>query len=325
MTSTLLITATSGQSCTVLEQRLASTGLFGTILVRPQVPDALELLERHPVDLLCCELTPGEEGPFDLLARLRETGRSELPLVLFQRGNEPELRVRALESGAADCLAWEMPAGEITARLNRALQTKKALDLLRRQNADLAQMALTDGLTGLYNRTFFDDLLPRQIALSRRTGRQFSLLLVDIDHFKRINDLYGHLAGDRALQAVGSVLGGMLRKSDSVCRYGGEEFAVLLPETPAAEAAQVAEKIRSRIASLSLKHEGEAFRLAVSIGVSTAGAGSKSAHTLLTEADRALYAAKAKGRNRTEIYQPSKPGRLLNPAFPNLDYPMAVA
>jgi diguanylate cyclase (GGDEF)-like protein len=170
----------------------------------------------------------------------------------------------------------------------------------------LSTMALTDSLTELMNRRSFDETLTREWKRAVRHGSQVSLLFLDLDHFKRFNDRYGHQAGDDCLRAVAEAVSDAVRTTDRVARYGGEEITVILPSTSAAGAVEAAEKVRSAVEALRLSHEGNpegAGWVTVSVGVATAVArrgefveGMPKA--LLEAADSAMYRAKREGRNR---------------------------
>lgn len=169
----------------------------------------------------------------------------------------------------------------------------------------LTVLALFDGLTRLSNRSAFDSMLSREWKRTIRDGSQLSMLLIDIDHFKELNDRYGHVAGDDCIRAVANALNSAVRASDLLARYGGDELAVILPCTDAAGALKVAEKVRVAIENLGLPHEGNPEgrgRVTVSIGVATAfashGQTSKMPEALVLAADNALYRAKREGRNR---------------------------
>lgn len=160
----------------------------------------------------------------------------------------------------------------------------------------LQQMALTDPLTGLGNRLALDQELERQEAERERYGRRYSILIIDLDHFKRVNDHYGHAAGDRALRQVATVLLSILRDPDRAYRYGGEEFVAVLTETDRAGAVVVAERIRKEVESLAFPQEARALRLTVSVGAAQSKGDDEEG--VLARADRALYEAKRLGRNR---------------------------
>ncbi len=175
---------------------------------------------------------------------------------------------------------------------------------VKRVHDKLQHDATHDFLTGLNNRRYFDDQLNMEIERSRRSGQPLSLLMLDIDRFKRINDDYGHMVGDRALEALATELRHQARAGDVVARFGGEEFVMLMPNTSPASASAMAERLRMAIEMLRVKHDGNDLRFTVSIGVSSGGTTKDSTpEALLASADKALYAAKEGGRNRVEVYE----------------------
>lgn len=167
-----------------------------------------------------------------------------------------------------------------------------------RLHAQLVELSLTDSLTGLHNRRYFELLLNNDVERSRRFRHGLSVIMGDLDRFKDYNDTFGHPAGDEALQRVAQCLREGRRKADVVVRYGGEEFAILLPETDAADALQVAEKIRAAVVNLG----GLKRPLTISLGVASLRERGADAEELIDQADRALYQAKRTGRNRTHVY-----------------------
>lgn len=173
------------------------------------------------------------------------------------------------------------------------------------ENARLYRLATVDGLTGLYVRSFFNVRLDEEVKRSRRYGGHFSLLVMDIDHFKKVNDTYGHHTGDEVIKLVAATVRECIRTGiDVPGRFGGEELVVFLPETDVAGAQVVAERIRSRIEAASvMSPEGEALKVTISIGVSTFPEMADSARELFERADQALYASKRNGRNQWTVYQ----------------------
>ncbi len=174
---------------------------------------------------------------------------------------------------------------------------------LREQNQILAETSRTDGLSGLLNRRHWEDAVWAQFERCRRNGARAALLMLDIDHFKSINDRYGHPAGDEVIRGVSDILREALRENDVPGRYGGEEFGILLPDTPAAGAQVIAERVRKRIEAAALTRSG--LRATVSIGVAELGADDVEYAVWISHADRALYAAKERGRNRSVRFEPS--------------------
>jgi len=187
-------------------------------------------------------------------------------------------------------------------QLNMELDAKVAERTreLAEANRRLSQLAITDGLTGLYNHRYFHERLGKEVERSNRTGLPLSLLMIDVDHFKRYNDLNGHPAGDGVLRRVAQLLTEGRRLNDAVARYGGEEFAVLLVDTPRDSAVQVAEQLRSRVAREPFdREEGQPLgRLTISVGVASFPADAATEDELVAAADSALYRAKRHGRNR---------------------------
>jgi diguanylate cyclase (GGDEF)-like protein len=163
---------------------------------------------------------------------------------------------------------------------------------------EIYRLTITDGLTQVANKRHFRDFLEREIARAVRHGRPLSLVLFDLDHFKSINDRYGHLAGDRVLQGISSMVSAQVRRDELLARYGGEEFAVVLPETNLEEAAAFCERIRQQIEHATFDFDGKPLRATVSLGVATLAA-SESMASLIARTDAHLYAAKQAGRNRT--------------------------
>ncbi len=169
-------------------------------------------------------------------------------------------------------------------------------DIFMKNKMQLVEQAFKDTLTGLYNRRFFDKTLDDEIQRAQRYNRDLSLIMIDIDHFKKFNDTYGHQKGDDVLHTVASILIENSRNSDIVARYGGEEMSIILPETPVDKAALVGEKIRSKVEANTDRREG--VKITISIGVAGLNAKNKNAEEIISSADAALYTAKNEGRNR---------------------------
>jgi len=181
---------------------------------------------------------------------------------------------------------------------------------LRKSEEVLRHLAITDSLTGLYNRRHFYDCGEIEISRVVRYSRPISVMMFDIDFFKRVNDVYGHIAGDMVLQVIANITREMIRGADIPARYGGEEFIVLLPETPAPGAAAVAERLRRKIEITPVQAENRQITVTVSFGVSDyLGRTNKKPHErvlseFIDSADQALYASKNSGRNRVTVFNP---------------------
>ncbi|MCW7541943.1 diguanylate cyclase [Aquabacterium sp. A7-Y] len=199
---------------------------------------------------------------------------------------------------------------EATSQLERRVQQRteeldRALRDLSQANAELQKLNALDGLTGVKNRKHFDEQLALQLKVGQRSGLPTSLLLIDIDHFKAVNDQYGHPAGDACLRAVaGAIARSLYRPTDEVARYGGEEFGVLLPLTDAEGAVFLGERIRTAVEQLDVVYEGRHIPMTVSVGVALRTTLAMGGEQLIAAADTALYAAKHQGRNRVVLAPP---------------------
>ncbi len=224
----------------------------------------------------------------------------DIPVVFLTGRVDTADVVNGLRLGAHDYLRKPFEANELMARVSAALRTKWLTDELRSRNAELDRVSRIDMLTGLYNRRHLDEHLRRSIAGARRHDRTIGVLLVDIDHFKLVNDRFGHLAGDVVLKEVAARLLGTVRIEDALGRWGGEEFIAVLSDTPASSIAVIAERMRQVIAATPFTLDnGSRIPVTVSIGHTC---GADEAETMVHRADDALYAAKAGGRNRVEEY-----------------------
>jgi diguanylate cyclase (GGDEF)-like protein len=162
---------------------------------------------------------------------------------------------------------------------------------------EIYRMTIIDGLTGVFNKRYFIEALEKEMSRAQRYGRPLSILMFDIDHFKRVNDNYGHLAGDYVLQALARLISTRARREEIFARYGGEEFVILLPETQNEGAMELAEQLRKRVASYTFVFEGEEIPITVSIGVATTRGEGIPESEFIKRADEKLYQAKAEGRN----------------------------
>ncbi|CAG1011056.1 Response regulator PleD [Phycisphaerales bacterium] len=246
----------------------------------------------HPAAILLDMDMPGLDG-LGVIRRLKDDDTTQhIPIIVLSSMRRPEDKVAAFELGASDYITKPFDLTELRVRLRATLKMHHLLQLL-------AQRAQVDGLTGLWNRSFFDERWTQEHARCQRHGHPLSVAILDIDHFKRVNDTKGHPVGDAVLAGVAKILRRELRQSDSACRYGGEEFVFIMPDTSASEALNLCERVRASIESA--KHPGaEGIAVTVSIGVAgCAGACPNSAQDWLAAADRNLYAAKNAGRNRS--------------------------
>ena len=270
--------------------------------------EALAVLrtQRPDVALLDIEM-PGLDGLGVLRAMRAEEELANIPVVFLTGRVSAEDVSRGLREGAHDYLRKPVEPSELAARLHVALRTARLEAELRERNEALRRLACTDHLTGLYNRRVVTEELARHVSLARRHERALSAALLDIDHFKAINDTHGHETGDAALVGIARRVAGRLRTDDLVGRWGGEEFLAIFPETGGAGALTVAEDLRRAVAEQPLAVDGEPIGLTVSVGVATLADG-EGPDELLRRADAAMYAAKSSGRDAVRAAEPAGPG-----------------
>lgn len=261
--------------------------------------DAVEELSRNLYDAVVLDVELQGATAFDVTRILKDGDQLKDTAVLFVSGHciDETTAIRAIETGACDFLRRPFGLGELRARLFAAIRSRRTI-------ADLRRIGNVDELTGLLNRRGFYEELERERRRASREGSVLSLVVLDVDRFKTVNDLYGHAVGDIALRAVGDVLACSCRSTDVAGRIGGEEFVVALPSTDAVAAAAVAEKLRVGIASFGIPLPGGTLSVTASFGFASAHGDHlgprESATELLAAADAALYRAKRAGRDRVE-------------------------
>lgn len=265
-----------------LDLRVADSGASGISLAKSLKP-AIVLLDLDMPDV---------DG-FQVLRTLKNDPTTlDLPVIILSAMVSAQDKVTAFDLGAVDYITKPFNLTELRVRIRSALKMHRLVQML-------AQCAQIDGMTGLWNRAFFDRRWAEEVAKSARHQQPLTLAMIDVDHFKSINDTYGHPSGDAVLQGVARLLQREIRKEDVACRYGGEEFALIMPATGPEDALVMAERIRVALSSVVWARHPERT-VTVSIGLSGEScAGSISAGGWLERADRALYAAKQGGRNRS--------------------------
>jgi two-component system cell cycle response regulator len=263
-------------------------------------------------ELIIVSLMMRESDGLRLCAALRsqETTRQVPILALVEEGDHDRL-ARALDLGVNDYLVRPIDKNELVARVRTQIRRRR----YQEQRADYERsmsLALTDTLTGLYNRRYASRHLATEVEQSKRTGKPLGLLLIDIDHFKTINDTHGHAAGDEVLRAVANRLSRHLRGFDTVARWGGEEFVVVMPEATLEVARSVAERLRRKVASgpVTISGGGGDVIVTVSIGVAVTGDDVSTMDDLLRAADAAMYFAKRNGRNRVATIEDLTPRQI---------------
>ncbi len=298
----ILIIDDSPRQRSAIRSALQEHGVRNPLLEANDGIQGLKTALDHAVDLILCDLEmPGLDG-FKFLAmknaqeRLRDT-----PVIILTSHEKQDIKVRGLEQGASDFVTKPFDTSELIARVNIQLKIKHLQDELRHRNELLQRLAVTDPLTDLANRRNLMNSLRKEFSRTQRLSTPLSLIMIDLDHFKRVNDTYGHQGGDMVLTRIGHLLAESVRPYDIAARYGGEEFSLLLPETDHKVALQIAERLRDKISNLRFDGELSQLKSSASFGVASCPARQiLTAEDLIREADEALYRAKDKGRNRVE-------------------------
>jgi two-component system cell cycle response regulator len=264
---------------------------------------ALFRLAEGTFDLAILSLHSRDFDPLRLCGQIRSLERTRnVPVVLVADPEDTERVVRALDIGVNDYILRPLDADELSARVRTQIRRKRYTERLR-DNVQLSiELAVTDPLTGLHNRRYLLMHLKTLLESGSRRGGGVSLLLVDIDHFKLINDTHGHDAGDEVLRGFAERLRTATRGVDLCCRYGGEEFVIVMPDASPTVAEAVAERLRQRIAAEPFPvGDGASLRVTISVGIAASEGAAETARALLKRADEALYRAKRDGRNRVVL------------------------
>ena len=266
--------------------------------------EALQLIRDFKPDLILLDIVMPRISGLKLLKEIRCDSRWEnIPVILVSSLADTPSVVSGLNEGASDYVSKPISIPVLLARVRTHLKVGNLIRELERQRELLVRLATYDGLTSVLNRRSFGEVLDTEISRSRRHDHNLSLLLLDIDHFKRVNDTHGHLVGDAVLVEFCQRLSNCIRASDVLGRYGGEEFCILLPETHQPAAIALAERCREGIAREEFSAGGVLIPITTSVGVVSAAVNSEmTADSLIGFADRALYKAKENGRNQIDVF-----------------------
>jgi two-component system cell cycle response regulator len=271
------------------------------VFAESNIDQALMLARAGNYDLFVVSLSLKTQDGLRLCSQLRSSEQTRnTPVLALVEDADSQRILRALEMGVNDYLVRPIDKNELVARVRTQLRRKRYTEKLR-QSLDMSvELAVTDQLTGLYNRRYMSTHLGTLIESSIESGRELSLLILDIDYFKSINDSHGHDVGDQILREFAKRIIGNVRSVDLACRYGGEEFVVIMPETDLSFAYMVAERVRQQVAGIpfGIDRAPGALHVTISVGVTTSEGKADTADALLRRADQALYRAKRDGRNR---------------------------
>lgn len=290
--------------------------------------EALELLSKCEFALVLLDVQMPEMDGFETAALIRNLERSRhIPIIFVSPVSADESQIfRGYQAGAVDYIFQPLDPGILTAKVNvflglyrQRLELEEKTRFLARtiekqeeykkiiedQNRALHELAIRDGLTGIYNHRHFQELLVREVEIAKRYKNEICCMMMDLDYFKEVNDSHGHQFGDYVLKECARLMADEIRSSDILARYGGEEFVLLLPNVGLDGARQVAEKIRKKLSGHSFRQGERSHALSISIGIYCGNPDQDlTAGDLLRYADKALYHAKDMGRNRVVVYSP---------------------
>lgn len=267
---------------------------------------ALAQVQTSPPDLILLDIMmPGIDG-YEVCARLQaEESTRHIPIIFVSALEDVSSKVRGFQVGDVDYINKPFQAAEIIARVSTHITLLRLRKRLEEKNAELEHLANTDSLTDLFNRRRFFRTAETEFQDAMRAGRPFSITMMDLDHFKRVNDTHGHLIGDQVLAHVARLIRSSARETDIAARYGGEEFVILHPEMDRREGFQVAEQIRRSVETTPYQHQDNSIPITLSAGVvdTVVGSDCQCLDGVLALADEALYRAKESGRNKVVVLE----------------------
>lgn len=274
--------------CELFDDMLTEMGY--DIEVAMSADEALETLRKTQFDVVLLDLMLGPVSGFTVLEKIRQMYYPPMVLVMTGYGST-DVAIEAMKRGAADFIVKPVEPDLLDIRIRKVMDERRA-----------QRLAITDGLTGLYNRRYFEERLDEEIHRSRRYDRPMSIIMIDIDFFKQFNDTCGHLKGDDVLRQLSHILQDHSRETDITARYGGEEFVMILPETSLESSRMLGERIRQAVDKAVFEGEEQipAKKITVSVGVSCL-TDDEGGYDALERADRALYKSKQAGKNLVTV------------------------
>ncbi len=263
--------------------------------------EALEIVNEEKIDLILLDIVMPNMNGYEVCKKLKENNKTkDIPIIFITSKEDEDSIEQAYEVGGVDYITKPFKPRELLARVKLHLKMQALIDSYELSQKELKHLACIDPMTKLYNRRHFTDASESIYKLAKRDQTELSLVLLDIDNFKNINDTYGHDIGDKVIINLAEMLRDSTRQSDIVCRYGGEEFLILLPETNKEGAYKIAEKIRNKIESFCISiNETLCINYTVSIGVSLVDYNNNfNIEQSIKKADISLYNAKSSGKNK---------------------------
>lgn len=302
----ILVVDDDAVSRTLIEKHLKKAGF--AVAIAANGSEALELFDSNFYPIVLTDwMMPEINGPqLCRLIRDKKTDGYVFIILITARDSKTDI-VSGLESGADDYLTKPIHPDELVARINTGIRILKLEQSLKNANEEIRQLSISDPLTGCFNRSYLNERFPQELRRAQRYSHPLSVVLADIDHFKSVNDTYGHQAGDEVLKVFANRIIRQIRKKvDWVVRYGGEEFLIVLPETGCEGAHSMAERLRIAIATKSIQTNGSQINITASFGGASVKFSLESMQDidmdkLIHKADEQLYRSKGEGRNRVKV------------------------
>ncbi|MCE3233444.1 MAG: pleD 2 [Rickettsiaceae bacterium] len=280
------------------------------VKVVPEPGEAVRLSETEDFDLIMVSTQLATDDGIHLCTHLRSQEKTRnTPLLIIIEEDNTDVLIKALDMGINDYLITPIDSNEVIARVRIQVRRKRYQDALQANQQESLEMAVKDGLTRLYNRRYFDMHIERMLKSSLDTIKPLAMMIIDMDHFKNVNDTYGHQSGDEILKQLAARITRSVRPTDLVARYGGEEFVVVMPNTDLKHAAIVAERVRKVIETeeFDIPVPPGKVKKTISVGLSVAVNGDE-ARSLIERADKGLYHVKNTGRNKVAVYSDKPAG-----------------
>lgn len=298
----VLVIDDSGKFREQIIRTLKGAALFGNYMEAKDGLEGFKSIKNVKPDLVICDLEMPRMDGFKFLQMVNTSEElRDIPIIILADSSDQELKVKGLEQGACDYVTKPFDAAELVARVKVHLRIKMLQDDLNRTIEHFRGLSQKDSLTGLYNRRYVTEILDKEFERAERKREFLSLAICDVDHFKKVNDAFGHQHGDTVLVAIADAAQKCLRTYDVVARYGGEEFVVVLPGSPLSGGVVVAERLREAVQALTFVPPMERLSVTISLGIATYPSPQvDSVTSLFRIADYALYRAKQNGRNRVD-------------------------
>lgn len=301
---TILIVDDEHVNIRLIESMLEKKGYFTIKATNGR--ECLETIGSIKPDLILLDIYMPEMSGIMVCKTLKANEENkDIPVIFVTANTDNEILLEAFKSGCSDYVRKPINEAELLVRVRHVLRIKEYQDEITKLNKKLKELSLTDELTGLRNYRYFKDYIDRKWAEYQRFKDPLAIIMADIDHFKLINDTYGHLAGDEVLKTIGHVLEENTRPYDLVSRYGGEEFMAVLTNSSKEESLEIAERFRKMVESTETVYDGKRIHCTISLGIALLGTDTEKdmndTSTLISIADKALYQAKMQGRNQTVL------------------------